>query len=89
MIRPSQKYLLLFEEKYNTNFNDVETKHHELLLQIIENIFHGCNEELDPSIFYDDNYQAKLNEYGYLISQRQYTEARTKMKLLNPYIKKS
>jgi len=87
LIRPSQKYIDQLEEKYHTNLRFVSTTHTQLLHQLIENLFYQQNELVDISIFDEPNYQTKLNEFGYLVSQHDLTTAREKYLDLNPYVK--
>lgn len=87
LIRPSKKYILQLEEKYNTSFETVNSTHHEMLHQIIENMFYDVLELYDESLFDDDNYQTKLNGFGYYMCHKDYDNARIKLFELNPYIK--
>src|SRR5690606_2604348 len=87
LIRPSQKYLLQLAEKYNANFQFQPTTHQEVLNCLVENIFFEQNELMDEVLFEDENYQTKLNEIGYLLSQNIYDKARMIHQNLNPYIK--
>jgi transcriptional regulator with XRE-family HTH domain len=87
LIRPSQKYLLQLEERYNTNFQFQPTTHQEVLNRLVENIFFEQNELMDEVLFEDENYQTKLNEIGYLVSQNSFETARHIHQNLNPYIK--
>jgi len=87
LIRPSQKYLLQLEERYNANFQFQPTTHQEVLNRLIENIFFEQNELMDEVLFEDENYQTKLNEIGYLMSQNSFETARQTHQNLNPYIK--
>ncbi|WIF88706.1 helix-turn-helix domain-containing protein [Acholeplasma laidlawii] len=87
LIRPSEKYILQLEERYNTKFFNVGNQQNELLHQLIENIFHNQEEVIDERLFTEDNYQSKLNKTGYLISQNKFLEAKINHQELNPYIK--
>ena len=87
LIRPSQKYLLQLEEKYNARFQFQPTTHQEVLNRLVENIFFEQNELMDEVLFEEENYQTKLNEIGYLLSQNAYDKARQTHQNLNPYIK--
>lgn len=87
LIRPSQKYIVQFEEKYNANFQFQPTTYQEVLDRLVENIFFEQNELMDECLFEEENYQTKLNEMGYLISQNAFDRARQIHQNLNPYIK--
>jgi len=87
LIRPSPKYLLQLEERYQANFQFENTHHTEILQQLIENIFYQHAEFMDEETFEEENYQTKLNHLGYFVSHHNYLRAKEKHNELNPYIK--
>lgn len=87
LIRPSEKYILQLEERYNAKFFNIGNQHNELLHQLIENLFYEQEEVIDDALFTEDTYQSRLNKTGYLISQNKFNEAKLNHQELNPYIK--
>ncbi|WP_025725110.1 helix-turn-helix domain-containing protein [Acholeplasma granularum] len=87
LIRPSDKYLLQFQEKYNIDLSLDKSKSDTLMDDMIEVLFYNTSNLMDETQFKAFDYYSKLCYFGYLVSIKNFKQAKKEYFKLNPYIK--
>lgn len=88
LIRPSDKYIDLFEERYKVNLKNSKIDVYDSIAeQIIDSFYYQTELNLDNKYFSGVNYRSKLYNLGYLVSKNNYIEAKNMYIEFSPYIK--
>lgn len=88
LIIPTDKYVVLLEERYDINIDyEKDELHHQNISEIIEALFYDLNYQIDQSLLTGYTYYSKLYNLSQCIINQDFEKARIIYFELNPYIK--
>src|SRR5690606_8560056 len=87
-LMPSEKYIELFQEKFNVDLKRIVPKPNEELLEdLIDLLFYKEKDNLNERNFIGMDYHTKLYRFAYYVIHKDYKEAKKTYYSINPYMK--